>query len=39
MTNLKYHNDERVDIVKIKYRNGEEKELDNEKCLEILKKQ
>lgn len=39
MINLKYHSDERVDIVKIKYRNGEEKELDNQKCLEILKKE
>lgn len=39
MTNLKYHSDERVDIVKIKYRNGEEKELYNQKCLEILKKE
>jgi len=38
MVNLKYHNDERVDIVKIKYRDGTEETLLNQKCLEILKK-
>lgn len=38
MTNLKYHNDERVDIVIIKYRDGTEERLTNKKCLEILKK-
>ena len=39
MKNLKYISEQRVDIIEIKYRNGETKKLANQKCLEILKKE